>query len=63
MENFDQFTTEQLQQAVRLMVRPEWLLERAVLEAVLTALEYNGEDVKEVLESGQPLHEDLQIPL
>jgi len=63
MGNFDQFTTEQLQEAVRLMVRPEWLLERAVLEAVLTALEYNGEDVKEVLDSGEPLHDGPQIAL
>lgn len=32
-DNFGDLTTEQLQQAVRLLVRPEWLRERAVLAA------------------------------
>ena len=54
-DNFGDLTTEQLQQAVRLLVRPEWLRERAVLAAILEALDYNAEDAKEVLASCNPL--------
>ena len=57
-DNFGDLTTEQLQQAVRLLVRPEWLRERAVLAAILEALDYNAEDAREVLATGQPLHSD-----
>lgn len=62
-DNFGDLTTEQLQQAVRLLVRPEWLRERAVLAAILEALDYNAEDAKEVLASGQPLHDGPQLAL
>lgn len=62
-DNFGDLTTEQLQQAVRLLVRPEWLRERAVLAAILKALDYNAEDAKEVLASGQPLHDGPQLAL
>lgn len=62
-DNFGDLTTEQLQQAVRLLVRPEWLRERAVLAAILEALDYNAEDAKEVLASGQPLHDGPPLAL
>lgn len=62
-DNFGDLTTEQLQQAVLLLVRPEWLRERAVLAAILEALDYNAEDAKEVLASGQPLHDGPQLAL
>ena len=59
IKSWDNFTDEELQKALTLMVRPEWMKERKVVRAVLVALDYNADDVAEVLASGQPLHDGL----
>jgi hypothetical protein len=56
---WDDLTDGQLQQAVLLMVRPEWLKERRVSIAILEALDYDAHDAAEVIASGQPLHDGL----
>lgn len=61
--DFAQYTNKQLRQALCLLVKPEWLRERAVMVAVLQALDYNSEDVAEVLETKQPLHDGPQLAL
>jgi hypothetical protein len=56
---WDDLTDGQLQQAVLLMVRPEWLKERRVSIAILEALDYDAKDAAEVIASGQPLHDGI----
>ncbi len=51
----------QLCKALTLMVRPEWLRERKVAIAMLEALDYKPDDVREVLAGGQPLHDGRQL--
>jgi hypothetical protein len=46
-----------LARALGLMVRPEWLRERAVAIAILEALDYSPEDVEEALAGGEQLHD------
>ena len=60
---WESLTDEEMRRAADLLVRPEWLRERAVLAAILEALDYNAEDAREVLASGQPLHDGPQLAL
>ena len=62
-DGLEGYSDDELLRAVGLMVRPEWLRERAVMVAILRVLDYNGEDVAEVLAGGQPLHDGPQLAL
>lgn len=61
--DYSQFTDEELAQAIGLLVRPEWLRERAVMIAILAALDYTPECVKEQLDDGKPLHDGQLLEL
>lgn len=54
--DYTEFSNEELAEAVRLLVRPEWLGDRAVMIGILRALEITPERVREQLKSGKPDH-------
>ena len=56
-KTFGHFTDFELKEAVELMIRPEWLVERGALIALLKHFDFNGDDVDEVLASGEPLND------
>jgi len=58
MDDYTEFSNEDLAQAVRLLVRPEWISDRAVMIAILRALDFTPEVVRKQLASGKPLHDE-----
>jgi hypothetical protein len=56
MDNYAKFTDAELVRAVELMVSPEDLTIREVAEAILKALSYTPEEIKDQIESGEYLN-------
>ncbi|MPN04701.1 hypothetical protein SDC9_151946 [bioreactor metagenome] len=54
--SYETLSDEQLIRAIELMVTSDDLISRTVMVAILSALEYSPEEVKEQLESGEPLN-------
>lgn len=63
MDDYSKFSDAELMQAVELLVRPEWLRERAVMIAILAALDYTPACVQEQLDEGKPLHDGKLLKL
>ena len=56
-KTFGHFTDRELKEAAELLIRPEWLVERGALIAMLKCFDFNGEDVEEALNGGVPLND------
>lgn len=56
-KTFRNFTDFDLKVAVEMMIRPEWLVERGALIALLKNFDFNGDDVEQVLNSREPLND------
>ena len=55
--DYTEFSNEELAQAVRLLVRPDLLGDRAVLIGILRALDYTPDIVREHLRQNKPNHD------
>lgn len=55
-QDYSKFSDAELLHAVELLVSPDELCERQVLIAILNALEFQPQDVKEQLREGMPLN-------
>lgn len=53
---FEDLTLDELKRGVELLVSPEELTERAVLTAILNALEFIPQDVLDQIKTGEPLN-------
>ena len=61
--DYTEFSNQDLAKAISLIVRPEQLSDRAVMIAVLRALEISPKDVREAVEFGEPAFEGAHISL
>ena len=59
--NYTEISNDELAKAIALLVRPDWLSDRAVMIAILRALKITPQKVRKQLEKGVPAHKGPYI--